>query len=133
MKLTSKECADILGVSAKTIQRRIQKGILSGYKDDNGIYMVEKSEFYRVYPDAHQRHGVRHDFKDVEALSKLKEEMLEERINALERERNALKEQLDLANKREATLLESVKNNSTLLLENSKKENKKRRRFLGIF
>lgn len=53
--LTVRQTADILDVSERTITRQIKTGNLSATKSDKGSWQIEKSEFYRVYPDQHPK------------------------------------------------------------------------------
>ncbi|PJD92485.1 MAG: hypothetical protein CK426_05430 [Legionella sp.] len=45
--------SEIGGCSARHIQSLIKKGRLFAKRDDRGNYHIDKSEFYRVVPDAH--------------------------------------------------------------------------------
>jgi DNA-binding transcriptional MerR regulator len=50
--LTLTEAAQLAGVSRRTLQRQISRGILSLSTDSNGVRGVEASELLRVYPNA---------------------------------------------------------------------------------
>jgi len=51
--LSTRMAAEIAECSARHIQSLIKKGRLSATRDDGGNYLIDKSEFYRVFPNAH--------------------------------------------------------------------------------
>ena len=53
--LSTREAAEIAGFSARHIQGMIKKGKLCASRDDGGNYLIDKAEFYRVFPDAHTK------------------------------------------------------------------------------
>lgn len=53
--LSTREAAKIAGFSARHIQGLIKKGKLSATRDEGGDYLIDRSEFYRVFPDAHNK------------------------------------------------------------------------------
>lgn len=52
--LTPKQGAELVGCSTRHIQNLIQRGQLSATRED-GKYYIDKSEFFRVFPEAHKR------------------------------------------------------------------------------
>ena len=49
--LMAREAAEQSGKSHRQIQRLIKNGTLSATRDKSGNYLIEKSEFYRVFPE----------------------------------------------------------------------------------
>ena len=48
--LSTRDAAEASGFSLRHIQKLIKGGKLSASMDDGGNYMIDKSEFYRVFP-----------------------------------------------------------------------------------
>ena len=125
-KLTTAECAKLINVTNRTIQNKIKQGKLSAERDESGNYIIDSSEFLRVFPHAtigENRHEeVREDFKT-------KCQVLQVKVTMLETQNNWLQEQLKEAKEREKKLIDTI-SNTTKLLEH---DSKKRKRILGIF
>lgn len=56
--LTTREASEKSGKSHQQIQRLIRGGKVSAKRDESGNYLIEMSEFYRVFPDVFKE---RHD------------------------------------------------------------------------
>jgi excisionase family DNA binding protein len=129
--LSTREAADIAGFSARHIQGMIKKGKLSATRDDGGSYLIEKSEFYRVFPDAHNK---RSSANDDESSSRIVLESeirhLKEMLAEKSRQNDFLHKQLETAMTEKAMILETLSSNQKLLEHSSGKGKKK---FLGIF
>ncbi|WP_425169078.1 helix-turn-helix domain-containing protein [Legionella sp.] len=52
---TINEAAEISDFSARHIQGMIKKGKLSAIRTEGGNYLIDKSVFYRVFPDVHNK------------------------------------------------------------------------------
>jgi DNA-binding transcriptional MerR regulator len=129
--LGTRMAAEIAGCSARHIQSLIKKGRLSASRDDSGNYLIDKSEFYRVFPDAHTKRIVTHndEFGSRTALEvevKYLKEMLTEKANQNE----FLHKQLEAANTEKSALIETITSNQKLLEHTNQR---KRKKFLGIF
>lgn len=50
MKYTAGQAAKAAGVATSTITKALEKGKISGAKDDNGAWQIDPAELHRVYP-----------------------------------------------------------------------------------
>ena len=144
--LTTREASEQSGKSHQQIQRLIRGGKLSAKRDESGNYLIEMSEFYRVFPNVFkERHDASTDavlmrcsvINDVSHL----EAMLAEKIQQNE----FLKKQLELSSKQlefahtqlesstleKTRLLETIGNQQKLIDPQSGK--KKRKKLFGLF
>lgn len=140
--LSTREAAEISGFSSRHIQNLITRGDMSATRGHDGRYLIEKSEFYRVFPDAHEQRMVPHDNEIIEKYSenvlleaenKFLKEMLAEkdrRITEKDAQNEFLHKQLEVAATEKAMLLETIGSNQKMLEYSS---NVKKKRFLGLF
>lgn len=129
--ISTREAAEIAGFSPRHIQGMVKKGKLSATRDDGGNYLIDKAEFYRVFPDAHTKRSQANDDNDSSRI------VLEEEVKHLQamlaekgKQNEFLHKQLETATVEKAMLLETLNSNQKLL-EHSNKN--KRKRFLGLF
>lgn len=140
--LSTREAAEISGFSSRHIQNLITRGNMSATRSHDGRYLIEKSEFYRVFPDAHEQRMVPRDNEIIEKYSenvllesenKFLKEMLAEkdrRITEKDAQNEFLHKQLEMAATEKAMLLETIVSNQKMLEYSS---NVKKKRFLGLF
>ena len=130
--LTTREASEQSGKSHQQIQRLIRGGKLSAKRDESDNYLIEKSEFYRVFPDAFmERHDASFDtnlmrhrcINDVTHL----EAMLAEKIQQNE----FLKKQLESATLEKTRLLDTIGNQQKLIEYHGSK--KARKKLFGLF
>lgn len=121
------ECAKALNMTSRAIQGYIKTGKLSASKNERGRYEVDKSEFYRVFPDASVGERERkNDTKRDESTVSVKE--LE--ITYLKEQVRILSEQISEYKTRESKLLE-VASSTTKLLTHDKETTKKKKGWFG--
>lgn len=129
--ISTREAAEITGFSARHIQVLIKKGKLSASRDDGGNYIIDKSEFYRVFPDAHnKRSQANNDNDSSRTVLEIEVQHLKEMLAEKNRQNEFLHKQLETAAAEKTILLETLSGNQKLL-EHINKE--KRKKFLGIF
>lgn len=129
--ISTREAAEISGFSARHIQGMIKKGKLSASRDDGGNYIIDKSEFYRVFPDAHsKRSQANNDNDSSRIVLEIEVQHLKEMLAEKSRQNEFLHKQLEITTAEKAVLLETLSSNQKLLEHTS---NSKRKRFLGIF
>jgi excisionase family DNA binding protein len=129
--LSTREAAEIAGYSARHIQGMIKKGKLSATRDDGGNYLIEKSEFYRVFPDAHNKRSTANSGDDSTRIVLEKEvQHLKEMLAEKSKQNEFLHRQLEVATTEKTMLMETLSSNQKLLEHSS---TKKRKRLLGIF
>lgn len=131
-KLTTKEAAEKVGCSARTIQNMIKKGKLSATRRDDESYIIDASEFYRVFPDAHDQRTVTQITEtDSRTIMELELEHLKEIIKMQKEQIGFLHEQLEFHRIEKSVILDTFNNNQKLLENHSATTKKKK--ILGIF
>ena len=115
-KICAKEASEIAGCSIRKIQKMVKSGVLSAQRGEGGKYLIDKSEFYRVFPDRMERTDANHV-----------RESSEQEIRLLREQNEFLREQLQVANEEKKSLLKTLESTQKLI------ELKPRKKFLGIF
>lgn len=129
--ISTREAAEIAGFSARHIQGMIKKGKLSASRDEGGNYLIDKSEFYRVFPDAHTKRSLtNNDDESTRTVLEMEVQHLKEMLTEKSKQNDFLHKQLETATAEKTILLETLSSNQKLLEHSSKG---KRKRFLGIF
>lgn len=109
----------------------VKKGKLSATRDDGGNYLIDKSEFYRVFPDAHtKRSHANNDSNSSRIVLEIEVQHLKEMLAEKSKQNEFLHKQLETATIEKTILLETLSSNQKLL-EHSNKS--KRKRLFGIF
>jgi len=128
--LSVADCAKMVGVSNRTIQNKIKTGKLSATRDNNGYYKIDSSEFTRVYPDAKKiDDDSRSQNEDIKFSEELQNKLVAQELEFMKRENADLKAQLNKADNREKSLMETVQSNARLLEHQAEP----RRKMFGIF
>lgn len=86
-KVSAKEASEIAGCSIRKIQKMVKSGELFAHREQGGKYLIDKSEFYRVFPE----YMVRTEANPVREASEYEFKFLKE-------QNEFLKEQLKTAN-----------------------------------
>ena len=129
--LSTRMAAEIAECSARHIQSLIKKGKLSASRDDGGNYLIDKSEFYRVFPNAHMARMVtKSDEQNSRTALEVEVKYLKEMLAEKAKQNEFLHKQLEAANTEKNALLETLTSNQKLLEHTSQK---KRKKFLGVF
>lgn len=129
--ISTRMAAEIAGCSARHIQSLIKKGKLSASRDNGGNYIIDKSEFYRVFPDAHiTRMVANSDEKNSRTALEVEVKYLKEMLAEKAKQNEFLHKQLEASNLEKSALIETLTSNQKLLEHTSQK---KRKKFLGIF
>lgn len=124
--LNVRQTSDLLDVSERTITRQIKTGKLSATKSDNGSWQIEKSEFYRVYPEKLEK--TRSDITS-EKLQTVSENHHIEVTDMLKKQIALLEDQLRQSNKEKEAILNTLQSNQRMLEHQAKP----RRKILGVF
>ena len=129
--ISTREAAEISGFSARHIQGMVKKGRLSATRDNGGNYVIDKSEFYRVFPDAHTKRTQANNGGDnTRTILEMEVQHLKEMLAEKSKQNEFLHKQLETATAEKTMLLETLSSNQKLLEHSSKG---KRKRFLGMF
>lgn len=129
--ISTREAAELTGFSARHIQNMIKKGKLSATRDEAGNYTIDKSEFYRVFPQTHESNSQPNTNENSSrTVLESQIEHLNEMIKEKNRQNEFLQKQLESANNEKSMLLETLTSNQKLLMHSTKS---KRKKFLGLF
>src|SRR4051812_30687756 len=95
------EAAEQVGVSKSTLFRAIRAGRLSATRTDDGLFFIDASELFRVYPAKGQGVAAAHGEDRAMAHHATVDQMVEARVRTaeLEAQVRALREMLDEARK----------------------------------
>ena len=140
--ITSKAAAEASGFSMRHIQKLITSGKLSATRDDGKNYLINKAEFYRVFPTAHIKEQTRTHANnddnssrtDLEVEVRYLHAMLAEKDKQnglLNKQNEFMSQQLEAATIEKAALLDTINSNQKLLEHQETK--RKKRRFFGLF
>lgn len=125
--MSTREAAKEAGYSPRHLQNFITSGKLSAIRSSDGKYLIDRSEFYRVFPDANKQ-------KSQEKTKEISEEIFLNEIKHLKEMNNFLYKQLETAEKEKNYLLETLKSSQKLLEYSSgKTEIIKRKKLFGVF
>lgn len=129
--ISTREAAELSGFSARHIQNMIKKGKLSATRDEAGNYTIDKSEFYRVFPETHSKRTVTNEEETISRTSlEVEIKYLKEMLSEKDKQNEFLQKQLEIANNEKTSLIETLGSNQKLLEHSTKI---KRKKFLGIF
>lgn len=120
--LTAREAAELAGCSTRHVQVQIKLGKMSATRTETGSYLIEKSEFYRVFPDAFKptapRTDANEDEKNARTLLENEIKYLKQMLEEKEKNTEFLKDQMN----RITTALTS---NARLLEDKTNKEHER--------
>lgn len=127
--LSTRDAAEASGFSLRHIQKLIKGGKLSASRDDGGNYMIDKSEFYRVFPSANTTRTLTNNDADG-SRTVLENEIrhLQEMLAEKKRQNEILLNQLEASTTEKIMLLETLSSNQKLLEHRGR-----RKRLFGIF
>lgn len=120
-RIDAKQAAKLAGCSTRHIQKIIKDGTLSAYRGKGNKYLVDKSEFYRVFPDLMARVAA--------STCEPVREKEDNQLLFLKEQNEFLKEQLNAANNEKKMILNVLENTQRLI----ELKPIKRKKFLGLF
>ena len=136
--LTASQAARLANCTSRHINNLITRGDLSAKKFDNK-YLIEKSEFFRVFPEAHKKEQEDSDVSLKVIINRLESEnaLLKDISSKKDKEIEFLRNQIEVSNKEKQQLLESI-NSHTRLLEHKESGSsldsyRKRKSWTSIF
>lgn len=117
--LTCKEAAAIIGCSQRHVLNLIKKKNISTEKDDSGKHIIQKSEFFRVFPQAMYAELARSEENlDGNEATKLLEEKirhLQEIVDEKKRQNEFLMGQIVINTDEKSKMLDALNNHARLL------------------
>lgn len=126
-RLSAKQAAEILGKSTRYIQKQIQAGTLSATRVEGRKYVIDRSELFRVFPDAHT---VRTTTNPTNEQRETPENNENSKVIAILKSQNEFLRDLLAAANTEKSQMMSVLEKTQKLLEAPKS---KRKKLFGIF
>jgi excisionase family DNA binding protein len=114
--MTPKQAAVLLGCTARNVQNLISKGKISATRED-GKWFIEKSEFFRVFPEAFKRSEEGNDTNKAikSARIEVENDYLKEMAVQKDREIEFLRNQLESFTKEKSQMLEAITHHTRLL------------------
>jgi hypothetical protein len=98
--LTLGEASKLTGKSKPTISKAVRDGRLSGRKNEQGVFEIEASELFRVYPAKSSTPDSTPTAKsdtEHDAVAAMKVQHLEEKVAELEQRLSEMKDERDQA------------------------------------
>lgn len=130
--MSTREAALELGVSSRQVQKLIKNGKLSAERNESGNYLIEKSEFYRVFPEAF---NVRTDANNSEQQTRTVRDheikYLEAMLTEKTRQNEFLQKQLEFSTLEKTRLLDTISHQQKLIEHHGNK--KERKKLFGLF
>lgn len=121
--LTPQEAGDLAGYTARHIHNFIKSGKLTATREDNKFY-IDKSEFFRVFPDAYKKFEKRNELKlseeEVRIRHEVENKFLKEAIIEKEKQNEFLKQQLENFSQEKSQMLQAITSQSRLLEHQTK-------------
>lgn len=131
-QINTREAALELGVSSRQIQKLIKRGKLSAERNESGNYLIEKSEFYRVFPEAFNiRTDANINEQNTQVVRDHEIKHLEAMLNEKTRQTEFLQKQLESSALEKTRLLDTISNQQKLLEHQNNK--KARKKLFGLF
>lgn len=117
--LTCKDMAQLLGVTRRHVLNVLDKKNISAEKDENGTLIVQKAEFFRVFPNLMNAENPGKDGKsDGNSDMKLLEEKikhLQEMLDEKKKQNEFLIGQINLGDEKQTKMLDAISAHSRLL------------------
>ncbi len=117
--LTCREAGALLKCTQRNVLNLIKKGKISAERDENGQYFIQKSEFFRVYPDAMKVEvaGSKEKSEEIITMQMLEEKIrhLEEMMSEKNKHNDFLTEQLSNFTDEKSKMLDAINSHARLL------------------
>ncbi|HHF7341017.1 TPA: helix-turn-helix domain-containing protein [Legionella anisa] len=117
--LTCQEAAVLLKCTPRSVLNYIKNGKISAERDESGQYFIQKSEFFRVYPDSMRpdNDGNAKKNAEKEALKFLEEKIrhLEEMVSEKNKHNVFLTQQLTSFTEEKSKMLDAINSHARLL------------------
>jgi len=120
-RIDVKQAAELAECSTRHIQKIIKNGTLSAHKDKGNKYLIDKCEFYRVFPDLMPR--------TVANFREPSREQEDNQLLFLKEQNKFLKEQLEYAHSEKKSLLSALENAQRMI----EYKPVKRKKLFGVF
>ena len=130
-RIGTSEAAKLSGFSLRHIQNMIKDGRLSASRTENGSYSIDKSEFFRVFPDAHpearQRKQMQNSSDELRIAHETEIKYLKQINDLLQAQLDEAKALIDKSEKEKTALFDALGSTQKLL------EHSKKKKLFGIF
>lgn len=130
-RIGTSEAAKLAGFSLRHIQNMIKDGRLSASRTENGSYSIDKSEFFRVFPDAHpearKRKQMQNSPDELRIVHETEIKYLKQINDLLQAQLDEAKALIDKSEKEKTALFDALGSTQKLL------EYSKKKKLFGIF
>lgn len=130
-RIGTSEAAQLSGYSLRHIQNMIKDGRLSATRTENSSYSIDKSEFFRVFPDAQpevkQRKQMQSSPDELRIVHETEIKYLKQINDLLQTQLNEAKSLIEKSEKEKTALFEALGSTQKLL------EHTKRKKLFGVF
>lgn len=114
------EAAKLSGYSLRHIQNMIKDGRLSAARTENNSYSIDKSEFFRVFPDAHpevkQRKKMQSSPDELRIVHETEIKYLKQINDLLQAQLDEAKSLIEKSEKEKTALFEALGSTQKLLV-----------------
>jgi hypothetical protein len=130
-RIGTSEAAKLSGFSLRHIQNMIKNGRLSASRTENGSYSIDKSEFFRVFPDTHpeakQRKQMQNSPDELRIVHETEIKYLKQINDLLQAQLDEAKALIEKSEKEKTALFDALGSTQKLL------EHSKKKKLFGIF
>lgn len=130
-RIGTAQAAKLAGCSLRHIQNMIKDGRLSATRTENNSYSIDKSEFFRVFPDAHpevrQRKQMQSSPDELRIVHETEIKYLKQINDLLQAQLDEAKSLIEKSEKEKTALFEALGSTQKLL------EHTKRKKLFGVF
>lgn len=125
-RIGTSEAAKLSGFSLRHIQNMIKDGRLSASRTESGSYSIDKSEFFRVFPDAHpearQRKQMQNSPDELRIVHETEIKYLKQINELLQAQLDEAKFLIEKSEKEKTALFDALGSTQKLLEHNKKKK-----------
>lgn len=130
-RIGTSEAAKLSGYSLRHIQNMIKDGRLSAARTENNSYSIDKSEFFRVFPDVHpeakQRKQMQSSPDELRIIHETEIKYLKQINDLLQAQLDEAKSLIEKSEKEKNALFEALGSTQKLL------EHTKKKKLFGVF
>lgn len=117
--LTCRQAAELIGCSGRHMLNLIKKKNITTERDESGKHIIQKVEFFRVFPDAMHveidRSNEKSGGNEVKKLLEEKIRHLQEMLDEKKKQNDFLLGHLDINTNEKSKMLDAINNHARLL------------------
>jgi len=117
--LTCKDIAKLLNITHRHVLNVLSKKNISTERDESGKHIVQKSEFFRVFPELMHKseHGTEEKSDGNQAMKLMEEKIrhLQEMLDEKKKQNEFLMGQININDDKQSKMLDAINSHSRLL------------------